>query len=344
MTAATEQNRNNHSVFKLTLRFLISAGFMIWLVLKIEWEKAFELMKEGSPLFFIAAFVAIQITVASSIWKWQLLVHSSLNTKERHNASLLKLGRYYYIGLFFNNFLPGSVGGDFIRILSLGKIVGIPTATASVAFERLTSGAALTAIVVFASLFMNSVRPFILPIYIVAGILVAVFGMLWVWVKRQESQTTNFPEVIANRNSLLIWINKGKQAIIKLGGVAGGYRSEGWLWWGVIVILSLLFQIGMAWINQLLFLGFGVDVPWIDLIVIISLISFITMLPVGLNGIGVREASYVLFFKELGVPDEIAISVSLLFFILVTVSSLAGGLFWLWERRRPIETIGQSVH
>ena len=57
------------------------------------------------------------------------------------------------------------------------------------------------------------------------------------------------------------------------------------------------------------------------------------MIPVSLNGLGVREASYVLFFQSIGVPEGIALSVSLLFFFLVTISSLIGGLFWLMERR-----------
>lgn len=40
------------------------------------------------------------------------------------------------------------------------------------------------------------------------------------------------------------------------------------------------------------------------------------------------------FFKELGVPDEIAVTVSLMFFLLVSLSSIVGGLFWMIERVR----------
>ena len=71
----------------------------------------------------------------------------------------------------------------------------------------------------------------------------------------------------------------------------------------------------MAWINDLLFRSFGIEVSFLHLLVIITLISVITMIPVSLNGLGVREASYVLFFQSIGVPEGIALSVSLLFFI-----------------------------
>jgi len=135
---------------------------------------------------------------------------------------------------------------------------------------------------------------------------------------------------------------KGKQAIIGIGNTAKNYRNEGWQWWGMILLLSFLFQVGMAWINDLLFRSFGIEVSFLHLLVIITLISVITMIPVSLNGLGVRETSYVLFFQSIGVPEGIALSVSLLFFILVTISSLIGGLFWLMERREmKSETIGQ---
>ena len=120
------------------------------------------------------------------------------------------------------------------------------------------------------------------------------------------------------------------------------YQKESWLWWGMILLLSFLFQVGMAWINDLLFKSFGIDVPFLHLLVIITIISVITMIPVSLNGLGVREAGYVFFFQSIGVPDGVALSVSLLFFFLVTISSLIGGIFWLMERKvSKHEIIGQ---
>lgn len=324
---------------QLALKISISAGLMIWLINMIEWKQALNMMQEGSLLFFGAAFIAIQLTVGSSIWKWQLLVHSSLNKSERGKASFKHLGRYYYIGLFFNNFLPSSVGGDVVRIFYLGKNVGLPSATASVAFERLTSGAALTIIVLGAAFFMESVRPFLLSIYLVTAIIVCLFLAMGYWMKVGENNKNKSVELQSSK--LSSWLNKGRGAVAKVGYTARNYRCENWKWWTMIAILSLLFQLGMAWINQLLFLGFGLSLPWIELLVIITLISVITMLPVSLNGIGVREASYVFFFKQLGVPEEMAVSVSLLFFFLVTLSSIAGGVFWLLERRKQVEAIRQ---
>ncbi len=315
----------------MLIRIVGSAALIYWIVTKIEWSKVVEAAKHGSPVYFAAAFIAIQVTVVSSILKWKMLVDSSLNPDQSRNASLSKLGRFYYIGLFFNNFLPGSVGGDVVRVYYLGRITGIPAATASVAFERLTSGFALVTIAIFSSMYLESARRFLLPILAAIGVVILLVCFIRIWMKKRKNTKKISRDSHSKTKS---WINKVKNGLVQTFSVAMNYRRENFYWWLMIGILSMLFQAGLAWINDLLFLSLGIDVPWLELLMIITLISVITMLPISVNGLGVREGCYVLFFGGLGVPVEIAVTVSLLFFVMVTISSLAGGLFWMAERER----------
>ena len=317
------------SYLQLLIRFIVSVGLMVWLVTMIDWDEAFRIMKEGSPFYFVLAFLAIQITVATSIWKWRMLIQSSEKKLRNDQISPTYLGKLYYIGLFFNNFMPGSVGGDVVRIFYLGKKTGVATATTSVLFERITAGFALVGIVLISALFMDQSRPYLISLLILIIIAVALYIIIKLFMKK----VTVTERDSSSQSKLSILMVKGKQAIIGIGDTAKNYRNESWQWWGMILLLSFLFQVGMAWINDLLFRSFGIEVSFLHLLVIITLISVITMIPVSLNGLGVREASYVLFFQSIGVPEGIALSVSLLFFILVTISSLIGGLFWLMERR-----------
>jgi glycosyltransferase 2 family protein len=323
---------------QLILRIVVSTGLMAWLITMIDWEKAFRVMREGSPSFFVAAFLAIQITVLTSIWKWKMLIESPGKKNHPHfKASTLQLSKLYYIGLFFNNFMPGSVGGDMVRIYYLGKTTSVAFATTSVLWERLTSGGALVGIVLLSALFMDQSRPYLITLLILIGIVLIVSFILKFWMKKEQSSFK-----LPKGCKLHVLSVKMKQMLFNIAKTARDYKKESWLWWGVIILLSLLFQVGMAWINDLLFLSFGMDVPFLHLLVIITLISVITMIPVSLNGLGVREAGYVFFFQSIGVPDGIALSVSLLFFFLVTISSLIGGIFWLMERKvTEHEIIGQ---
>ncbi|MEH7013067.1 lysylphosphatidylglycerol synthase transmembrane domain-containing protein [Neobacillus niacini] len=315
----------------LVIRIGGSTLLILWLVNKFEWNKILEIAKQGSLFYIIAAAIAIQLTVAPSILKWKMLVDSSFNQVDKKGASFNKLGRLYYIGLFFNNFLPGSVGGDVARVYFLGRITGIPIATASVGFERITSGAALIAIAIFASFSMESAREFLFPIFLGTGIILLVFLLAGRWIKQESRVKKEIPHT-----KDAIGLQKLKGALVKIGEAASDYRKEGIKWWLWIAILSILFQVGMALINHLLFLSFDISVPWVELLMIITLISVLTMLPISVNGIGVREGCYIFFFHELGVPDEISVTVSLMFFLLVSLSSLAGGFFWMVERGRKV--------
>lgn len=330
--------RNKH----LIIRVLGSTCLIYWILSKIEWSKVIEVAKEGSSVYFIVAFFAIQLTVVTSILKWKMLVDSSLNHDKKRDVTYSKLGRFYYIGLFFNNFLPGSVGGDVVRVYYLGKITGVPIATASVAFERITSGAALVVIALFSSIFMEEARVFLLPILFVLGMFLLLFFLISIVVKSKKKC-----KVVKGRNTesgINRWTLKIKNSLVKTGDIALNYRKEDYKWWLKVISLSILFQVGLAWINDLLFLSIGITIPWLHLLMIITLISVITMLPISVNGLGVREGCYVLFFKEFGVPAEVALTISLLFFIFVSISSLAGGLFWMAEKGKQSETLWKSVH
>lgn len=317
------------SRLQLFIRIVVSVGLLVWLITMIDWNEAFETMKAGSPFYFILAFLAIQITVATSIWKWKMLIESSEGKHCNYHGSPTYLGKLYYIGLFFNNFMPGSVGGDVVRIYYLGKTTSVATATASVLFERITAGVALVGIVLISALFMDQSRPYFISLLIIIGMAVGLYFIFKFLVKK-----ANVPEKYISRGKLSILLLKAKRAIIGIAETAKNYSNESRQWWGKILLLSFLFQVGMAWINDLLFRSFGIHLSFLHLLVMITLISVITMIPVSLNGLGVRETSYVLFFQSIGVPEGIALSVSLLFFFLVTISSLIGGLFWLMERRK----------
>lgn len=323
---------------QLFIRVVGSTVLILWILHMINWQKMFEITRKASFSYLIWAFLAIQLTVLSSVWKWKLLI---TNENGRENVSLLKLGRFYYIGLFFNNFLPGSVGGDVVRVYYLGRVTGLSKAAASVAFERLTSGIALVAIALFSSFFLKTSKTVTLAVLLVAGIVILLGLLVYLLIKKgPKAKMPNSDEVINTKFKGLNTVKKGFAQILQ---TIANYRRKGLFWWGMVSVLSILFQVGLAWINQLLFLALGIHIPWLALLMIITLISVITMLPVSVNGIGVREGSYVFFFQQLGVPSEMAVAVSLLFFFLVSVSSLAGGLFWISERGRQGEAVWKQA-
>jgi len=318
------------SLLPLLIKSIVSIGLLTWFAFSINWVEAWNTMKHGKPIYLLASFIAIQLTVLSSVWKWKISINS-FDKQYKKTIKFTYLSRLYYIGLFFNNFLPSSIGGDVMRIFYLGKKIGNVKAGTSVALERITSGLAMIVIVLVAALFFDKVRPFLTTVYIILGIIVgAVLFFMWALKKSKGGSQTNIK-----------WLSKLQKIFLEFGTSLIDFKKESKTWWLQVIILSFAFQFGMAWINQLLFKSFGIDVPFYQLLVFITLISIITMLPISVNGLGVREAGYLLFFKEIGMVASVSVSVSLLFFILVAISSLAGGVFWLLERRIENEALGK---
>jgi uncharacterized membrane protein YbhN (UPF0104 family) len=70
------------------------------------------------------------------------------------------------------------------------------------------------------------------------------------------------------------------------------------------------------------------------------MIFALTMLPVSLSGLGVREAAYVFFFGQAGVARPDAIAASLLFFVVVGIGSLPGAALFALGRRRLDSPVG----
>jgi hypothetical protein len=72
--------------------------------------------------------------------------------------------------------------------------------------------------------------------------------------------------------------------------------------------------------------------PW-DLAVIVPLSFVIQLVPVSINGFGVREAAFTLYFSRLRLPIESALLVSLVPTALVMLFSLSGAAIYVGRRR-----------
>lgn len=65
----------------------------------------------------------------------------------------------------------------------------------------------------------------------------------------------------------------------------------------------------------------------------------VQMLPVSLNGFGVREATFAYYFTQMGLSLEQALVVSITGAAMVLVVSLSGAATYLARNRRPVDTL-----
>lgn len=95
---------------------------------------------------------------------------------------------------------------------------------------------------------------------------------------------------------------------------------------------SVVFQLLIILINIYIFKAMGLSgVNWWQLMLAVPMISAISMLPFSVNGLGVRESAYLILLNPLGISAANAVTCSLVFFVIVTVLSLAGGVIYILE-------------
>jgi uncharacterized membrane protein YbhN (UPF0104 family) len=103
---------------------------------------------------------------------------------------------------------------------------------------------------------------------------------------------------------------------------------------GAALAISLAFQTLLVVLVYLVGVALHLSVPLVQFLIFIPIINVISMLPISLGGLGVREGGAIYFFGKAGVDPASALTLSLLWFAVVAFTSLPGGLVFLWSGHR----------
>ncbi len=274
-----------------------------------------ELMKEAQVSYLAMATGLVIGALILGAYRWQRLLRAL-----RISVPLPTLISSYFVGLFFNNFLPTSMGGDVVRIYDVAKYSGQRSASAaSVIAERALSSLAQGGIALLGlALGYDMARRFsveISALFIVLCLLVLglFFGGRWVRklnISRAASLKSNITKILESISFCL----EDKSVA---------------LW---VVFISLFFHGMIVLINHMIFKALGAEISLFSCFLVVPVILFITLLPISINGLGVREGAYIYFYGRLGLSMTVSVAASLLFFVLLTLVSLIGGVLFAVRR------------
>jgi len=263
-------------------------------------------LKSLEILSIALILLCILISVIVSGLKWHALLPVN-------KISIIKTTRIFNTGLFFNNFLPSSIGGDGMRIYLINK-EGIrkSTSVSSVILDRLFASLTLAGLGFFSSILATNFNllAFLMftVLFLIVGLIITLILKGWIpgFINNRESKL---------KSKLLAFIEATKEirnnrvAIIKN------------------LILGAIFQIFVALVIGAIFFGLGFEVPgFIDLIYISTATSVLAMVPLGLNGYGLREGAYIYLLQAYGYNISQALSISVTFAVMVSIFSFLGGL------------------
>lgn len=243
-----------------------------------------------------------------------------------------QLRRLYFVGLFFNNFLPANIGGDAYKIIDLGRredrASGVFCATL---LDRLVGLGALTALAVLV-LTIASVGGIPLPSSVLWLIpaLVALFGGLVVLLSRRLG--TGFVGLL-EAVGLAVLAVRIRPVIAELRVYRGQVnRLNG------IFVFSMGVQLLRLGTHLLVAVGLGYHLSstqMVQLLVLIPMLAISLTLPVTINGIGLRESVSAELLVGAGLAAPHAVAMEVAAYLVQVVFSLPGGvLFWLGRGNR----------
>jgi uncharacterized protein (TIRG00374 family) len=310
-----------------TLRLAGSAALLAFLAWRTDWRQiagTFAGLRAGWWLLALALYAVTQ--VVSSL-RWRLLARPL-----GFHEPLGRFVAYYYVGMFFNLVLPTSVGGDVVRAWYLDARSGRKAAAFLSVFADRASGLLMLIAIACAA---AACSPLDLPpraLWTVSGIgacaaagLVALIGLTrYSRTRLAASVPRALGQALAGRS--------------RLNGLLTAARAlHGALWPRprvllVTTLLSVFVQSANVIVLWLAGLALGLDVPASYYWILVPVVTLMTLFPVSVNGMGVREWGTVLMLAPLGVGKEAATALALLWFLTFSAVSLAGAGFYLFGR------------
>jgi len=241
--------------------------------------------------------------------------------------SLSQLLGIYCIGLFFNLTFPTVVGGDLVKMYYAGK----PTKRYAESFAStfLDRDAGMLAMMIIAAIAMIfhpvSISSVPVPLIVWSACILFVLGNVVIFTPWLHRRLTD----ILHKHGMSRVASK-IDAISMAFQVMGKHRLVLY----VSLLISLVNQLLVITLTYIIARGLRLDIPFRYFLVFVPVITLISMIPISLNGMGLREYSFLALFSAIGVDRESCIALGLLSSLFLILSSIPGGIIYVFFRNR----------
>ena len=312
---------------KRLLRFAVSGAILFGLAWRMDWGQVAEAFRGLRWDLWLAALGMHLVAQVTSAWRWQVLARPL-----GFGGPLRRYVGLYFVGMFFNLLLPTSVGGDAVRAVYLNAGPGRRVAAfLSVLLDRLSGLLVLLARACVAALACPVPLPLWVRLAVGGAAGAAAVGLALVPVSTRLLARLD----VAGGGRWHRLLETVRHLAASLREALAVYRRHPRLLAGSTA-LSVLVQAAGVMTVALLGRAVGVPAPLAVYGVAVPMVALLTLLPVSVNGMGVREAGMILFLGPAGVSAATAVTVAFLWFCVQTAAGLAGaGVYLFGQFPRP---------
>jgi uncharacterized membrane protein YbhN (UPF0104 family) len=309
------------------LRIALQVAFSVGLIALVMWRadlgRVGAAVRALSPGWFALA-LALNIAITPLMaYRWQVLILA----RARRDVPLSFLTGTYFVALLVGQVLPTAVGGDAVRIVDLSRRTGATVdAVSSVVVDRVLGTLAVVVLAAAGAFFGGGglATSVVLPLEV--GLMAALALTAFALLSPRARPLLRLLVPLARRLRI-----EGPSRSLYESLHAYNRHGGALLWVGVLAAVA---QVLKVCVIALLARGMGLQIGFGTLLLLGPVLFLVTMVPISLNGVGLREATFVVLLSGVGVPREDAFVLGLAFFAVGVLTAALGGVVLLWRGLR----------
>jgi len=301
--------------FALAVKLLVSLALLALVARSIDLETVGGLVLALSPAAALAAVLSLAAIAVVSALRWGLVIGAIGSPQPL--ARVLSL---MFVGSFFTQMLPTSVGGDAVRIWRLSRHgVAVDRAFIGVMLERISGLLALVLMVVGGVLWLGpALSPPALGYFLLASLPVLLAGLgLLCCLDCLPRGLQDLP-VAGRALRLLAEMAADARRVLLAPGLSL-----------VLLLLSAAAQFLSILAFYFLAEGLGLKLDFAAACAVVPAVILITFVPVSFAGWGVREGASIVMLGAVGLSGDQAVALSVLFGLALILAGLPGLGLWL---------------
>jgi uncharacterized protein (TIRG00374 family) len=304
--------KNRGFLAKKILKTIVSISLLLWLLRYLDFNQIKVSLRSGNYLYFcLYVFFLILSAVFIRSVKLQILVKDL-------NLSFWSIIQLVLKAIFINHVLPTSIGGDAYKIHYLKKNTSSSWSEpfTLILIERLTG---LTVLVTAGVIYFALNTSKLLGNELVRGISKNINFNFILMIVILTTLCLFLYLAIRYRSKLLNFLGKVKTVFCQIS--ASTYLG--------LIFLSIIFHIVNLLAFSFLVKFFNENILFVDLIFVSFVTTVISLMPISLGALGVKEATMTLALSLFEVSKSSAVSVALVNRLFLFVLSFIGWVLYV---------------
>lgn len=295
------------------LKLFFTVTLLIFIFKNIELEKLYNIFVNSEISYLIlACIIQFLLSIVQNL-RWLRLSYF-IGLK----LSFFDGWRNVLIGLFFNQTLISSIGGDAVRVILLSNY-GYLLVFKTIFIDRLFALYA-SCFLCFLGYFFTNIENhssfdlfeffLLLPIFsLILFLFVFFFDKISIYFKviNKVTNKIKFFELVSDLKRIILNLNLFSKSFS----------------------LSIFIQLGTALSGILILKSLNLNINHLEFSFLFIFVLLISTIPVSLGGWGIRENIMVIVMSSVGLKEEFSLSLSIIFGLIMLLVGIPGGLLWL---------------